>query len=141
MAIDKAKHAFGKSSNLEAALQSGAIDAYDILFLDGDTEPKVGWVDKNGVVRVVEDKAQIVRVKELPVENGDENVVYVYNNEGYIWDNINGQCVSIAKSADLTNLETQVTNLSTQMENKVDATTVQNMIKEKVDSAYEIIEF
>jgi hypothetical protein len=141
MAIDKARHAFGNSANLESALQSGAIDAYDILFLDGDTEPKVGWVDKNGVIRIVEDKAQIIRVEELPTSDGDESVVYVYNNEGYIWDSVNGQCVPIAKSADLTTLETQVTELTTQMEQKVDATTVQSMIEEHYESAYEIIEF
>lgn len=136
---DRARHAYGKSENLEAALQSGAIDAYDILFLDGDTDPKVGWVDKNGVVRLPVDKRQIVRVEELPVENGDENIVYIYNNEGYIWDGT--QCVSIAKSADLTQLETQVTELNTKMEQKVDATTVQNMIEEHYDAGIEVIEF
>lgn len=138
---DKAKHAFGQSSNLEAALQSGAIDAYDILFLDGDTEPKVGWVDKNGIVRMVENKTQIVRVEELPVIDGDESVVYVYNNECYIWDSVNGQCIPVAKSVDLTTLETQVTELTTQVEQKVDATTVQNMIEKYYESAYEVIEF
>lgn len=141
MATDKARHAFGNSANLEQALQSNAIDAYDILFLDGDTEPKIGWVDKNGEIRLVQDKVQIVRVNELPTADGDENVVYIHNNEGYIWDSVNSECVPMSKSADLTNLETQVTNLSTQMENKVDVTTVQSMIKEQVDSAYEIIEF
>ena len=145
MATDKARHAFGNSANLEQALQSNAIDAYDILFLDGDTEPKIGWVDKNGVIRLVEDKAQVIRVNELPAENGDENVVYVYNNEGYIWDSVNSECVPMSKSADLTALETQVSNLEIQIGNKVDATTVQNMVKEQVkeqvDSAYEIIEF
>lgn len=136
---DRARHAFGNSANLESALQSGAIDAYDILFLDGDTNPKVGWVDKNGIVRLVEDKTQIVRVEELPVTDGDENVVYIYNNEGYIWDGT--QCVSIAKSADLTTLETQVTELSTKMEQKVDATVVQNMIEEHYEAAFEVVEF
>lgn len=138
---EKAKHAFGQSSNLEAALQSGAIDSYDILFLDGDTEPKVGWVDKNGVIRLVEDKVQIVRVEELPTANGDENVVYIYNNEGYIWDSVNGQCVPMSKSTDLTHLETQVLEIETQLEQKVDASTVETMIKEHSDSVIEVIEF
>jgi hypothetical protein len=136
---DKARHAFGNSANLQSALDSGAIDAYDILFLDGDTEPKVGWVDKNGVVRLVEDKVQIVRVDELPVADGDENVVYIYNNEGYVWDG--AQCVPITKSADLSTLETQVTELSAQLEQKVDAEAVKAMIEEQTESAYEIIEF
>ena len=51
---DRAKHAFGNLSDVQSALNAGKIDAYDILFLDGDTEPKVGWIDKNGVFRLVE---------------------------------------------------------------------------------------
>lgn len=54
MAEMKARHAFGDSENLQNALSSGVIDAYDILFLDGDTEPKIGWVDKNGEVKMVD---------------------------------------------------------------------------------------
>lgn len=42
---------------------------------------------------------------------------------------------------DLTTLETQVTELNTQMEQKVDATTVQNMIEEHYDAAIEVVEF
>jgi hypothetical protein len=137
MAIDKARHAFGNSANLQSALNSGAIDAYDILFLDGDTEPKVGWVDKNGIIRLVEDKIQIARVEELPVANGDENVVYIYNNEGYIWDAVNSQCVPMSKSADLTALETQVSSLETQINNKVDTDSVQSMIDVAVEEAVE----
>lgn len=135
---DKARHAFGKSENLQAALDSSTIDSYDILFLDGETEPKIGWVDKDGVVRLVEDKVQIVRVDELPTEDGDENVVYIYNNEGYIWNATSGECTPLAKSADLTTLETQVSELTTQMGNKVDATTVQNMIEQY---SVEVVEF
>lgn len=51
---NKARHAFGTSENLQNALNSGVIDAYDILFLDGDTEPKIGWVDKNGEIKIVD---------------------------------------------------------------------------------------
>ena len=46
--VNRAKHAFGSSQNLETTIQAGKIDAYDILFLDGDTDPKIGWIDKNG---------------------------------------------------------------------------------------------
>ena len=135
----KSRHAFGSEANIDSALDQGLIDAYDILFLDGDTEPKIGWVDKDGVVRMVEDKAQVVRVEELPTTDGDENVVYIYDNECYIWNGT--QCVSMSKSADLTTLEDQVAELETQMEAKVDAATVQNMIKEYSDAATEVIEF
>lgn len=138
---ERARHAFGQSSGVENALANGLIDAYDILFLDGDTEPKVGWIDKNGVFRLVSDKAQVARVEELPVSNGDNNVVYIYNNEGYIWDG--SKCVPMAKSADLTTLETQVSNLETQIENKVDASAVKSMIDTAVEDAtsIEVVEF
>lgn len=134
---DRARHAFGSSQNLTAALQENKIDKFDILFLDGDTEPKLGWIDKNGNPVIIQDKVQVARVEELPSVDGDENVVYIYNNECYIWDG--SACVPISKSADLTELENQVTNLETQMEQKVDATTVQNMIEEY--SEVEVVEF
>lgn len=47
----KAKHAFGSEKNLQNALNSGKIDAYDILFLD---EKKIGWVNKDGEVVIAE---------------------------------------------------------------------------------------
>lgn len=133
--MQKAKHAFGQSSAIEAAKQANKIDNFDILFLDGDTEPKIGWIDGQGITRIVQDKTQIVRVDELPTADGDENVVYIYNNEGYIWDGT--QCVSLSKSADLTALESQVSTLGTQMESKVDASEVQTMVDTAVEAAVE----
>lgn len=139
---DKSKHAFGMLENVDNAISNGLIDEFDILFVkDAYGNPYIGWVDKEGQKVILQDKIQIVRVDELPTADGDENVVYIHNNEGYIWDSNNNQCVPMSKSADLIALETQVASLSAQMENKVDAATVQNMVKEQVDSAYEIIEF
>ena len=145
--VEKARHAFGQSSGIEAAKQANKIDSFDILFLDGDTEPKVGWLDAQGVTRIAQGKKQIVRVNELPIENGDENVVYVFNNEGYIWDSVNSQCVSLSKSADLTALENQVANLETQMGDKVDEATIDSKIEAAVEAAVaeasggEVVEF
>ena len=138
---EKARHAFGTSENVENALHNGLIDAYDILFLDGDTDPKVGWIDKNGAFRLAKSKDQVVRVDELPTVDGDENVVYIYANEAYVWNGT--QCVSLSKAADLTALETQVADIETQMNNKVDATTVQGMIDTAVEEAasVEVVEF
>lgn len=138
----KAKHAFGALERVDESIASGLIDSYDILFVkDANGNPYIGWVDKEGQKVILQDKVQIVRVDELPAADGDENVIYVYNNEGYIWDSINSECVPMSKSADLTNLETQVSSLSTQMEEKVDATTVQQMINTTIESSNEIIEF
>lgn len=62
---DRAKHAFGNLTDVQAALDSGKIDAYDILFLDGDTEPKVGWVDKNGVFRLVKNESDFSELEAV----------------------------------------------------------------------------
>ncbi len=62
---DRAKHAFGNLADVEKALQAGTINAYDILFLDGDTEPKVGWIDKNGVFRLVENEADFSELEAV----------------------------------------------------------------------------
>ena len=160
---DKAKHAFGSSSGIEAALQAGKIDAFDILFLDGDTEPKVGWIDKNGNPVIVEGEEYVVKVTELPTSNGKEDVVYIYNNEAYIWDATNSKCVSICKPTDLTALEaevatkanaseveaglaakanaSEVTELGVEVSKKVDAATVQAMIEEYSSAVIEVVEF
>lgn len=45
MSTTKSKHAFGSEANVDAAIQNGLIDAYDIMFLD---EKKIGWVDRDG---------------------------------------------------------------------------------------------
>jgi hypothetical protein len=135
---EKARHAFGTLEKIDEALSTGIIDQFDILFVkDANGKPYVGWIDKEGKKVIVEDKIQIVRVDELPTTDGDENVVYIYNNEGYIWDSVSSQCVPLAKSADLTTLETQVSELVTRMDNKVDAEAVQTMVDTAVEAAVE----
>lgn len=135
---EKARHAFGAFENVDSAISAGKINAYDILFLkDANGKPYVGWIDKEGEKVIVEDKVQIMRVDELPTTDGDENVVYIYNNEGYIWDSANSQCVSLSKSADLTTLESQVSELETRIDNKVDVEAVQTMVDTAVESAVE----
>ncbi len=139
--VDKSRHAFGKSENLENAMSNNLIDSYDILFLDGDTDPKIGWVDASGVVRMVNtDCVVIVEGEELP-ETGEIGKVYIYADEGYFWNGI--EFKPMAKSADLTELTTQITELGTQMEQKVDVATVDTMIKDAVaeSTGFEIVEF
>lgn len=65
----KAKHAFGSSEGLESAIQSGKIDSFDILFLDGDTDkPKIGWIDKNGKPVILKDEKADLSELESDVE-------------------------------------------------------------------------
>lgn len=78
----KSKHAFGSEANVDSAIQSGAIGAYDILFL---SEGKIGWIDKNGNKVILEDKEQVVLVEELP-STGEKDVLYICNNVVHLWD-------------------------------------------------------
>ena len=128
----KSKHAFGSESGISAAIAAGKIDAYDILFL---SEGKIGWLDKNGTPVILDNKEQVIKVDTLPTADGDESVIYLYNYEAYVWDGT--QCVPIGKSADLTTLEQQVSNLETQVSNKVDASEVQTMVDTAVSTAVE----
>ena len=83
--ILRSKHAFGEFANLDKAIADGKIDAYDILFLDGKTEPKIGWVDKDGNVVILEDKKQVMAVDSLP-ETGNEDTIYICGSTFYFWN-------------------------------------------------------
>lgn len=135
----QARLAYGTSANIQAALENGVIDAYDILFLDGDTEPKIGWVNNNGCIRIVESPVQVVTVTELPVA-GDENVIYIYNDEAYIWNG--AECVAIGKPTDISALEADITAIKEVVATKVDEVTVDNKINEAIGYAIiEVVEF
>lgn len=136
---ERARHAFGSSSSIEAAKQTNKIDAYDILFLDGDTEPKVGWLDANGETKIVDtEKVIVVEGESLP-ETGVEGKIYIFGEDGYFWNGT--EFVNLCKPTDVTALETQVNKLGTDMEQKVDAATVQTMIEKHSDSLIEVVEF
>ena len=111
MAVDKAKHAFGSSSRIEQALASGAIDAFDILFLDGETDnPKVGWVDRDGNIVIVpcNPEDDVRAVDALPA-SGEIGVIYIVNNEVHIWTG--AEFVKISESTDLSAFEGRVAAL------------------------------
>lgn len=131
---NRARHAFGNSENLQNALNSGAVDAYDILFLDGDTDPKVGWVDRNGLVKIVDTECIVVVEDEALPEVGVAGKVYIFNDEAYFWNG--AKFTSISKSADLSALEAEIAT-------KVDETTVDSKIETAINKAVsvEIVEF
>ena len=130
----KAKHAFGALERIDAALQSGSIDAYDILFVkDSEGKPHVGWIDKNGNKVIVEEEDEIIIVdgESLP-ESGELGKVYIFGEDGYFW---NGEkFVNLCKPTDVSALETEIAT-------KVTAEEVKTMIKESEDSLVEIVEF
>ena len=117
----KAKHAFGSLADVQSALNLGKIDAYDILFLDGDTEPKIGWIDANCEFRLVKNEADFSELEAIIAKKADAEEVEA----------------AIATKADASNVEA----LETQMKTKVDADTVQAMIEEHSESVIEVIEF
>lgn len=75
------------------------------------------------------------RVEEL--EKKDGQLIFV-QDEGKLAFDFNGERVFYDHSDELDDISNKITALETK---KVDATTVQNMIKEHYNSAYEIIEF
>ena len=130
---NKAKHAFGSSKSVEKALLENTINAYDILFLDGDTQPKIGWVKKDGTPVIVDNEPRVVKVDSLPTDDAKEGVVYLFEDNAYFWNGTDFVCIS--KSADLSALEAEVAK-------KVDEATVDSKIKTAVDAAtFDVVEF
>lgn len=128
----RSRHAFGSLDKVESVLAEGKIDNYDILFIDGETDPKIGWIDKNGVFRLV-DTELIITVKDesLP-ETGVEGKFYIHNEEAYFW---NGEkYVPLNKSEDLSLLEEEIAK-------KVDAEEVESMIASAIAETCTVIEF
>ena len=136
----RSKHAFGNSNGIDAALEAGKIDMFDVLFLDGDTKPKIGWIDKNGnkvIVEANEDDVISVEAESLP-ESGEKGKIYIFGEDGYFW---NGEkFVNLCKPTDVTDLkkdidtlETSVDTLESEVETKADA--------EEVECSYEKIKY
>ena len=63
---NRAKHVFGSIENVDAALQNGTIDQYDILFLkDKDGKPYIGWIDEDGSKVIVENSGTSAADEEI----------------------------------------------------------------------------
>lgn len=140
---NKAKHAFGTLENIDSAISAGTIDAYDILFVkDANGKPYVGWVDKNGNKVIVKEENDIIVVdgESLP-ESGEVGKVYIFGEDGYFWNG--SKFINLCKPTDVSELETQVSELGTEVASKVDADTVETMIETAIEkvSAVEVIEF
>ena len=124
----KSRHAFGHSDSIEKAKQENKIDAYDILFLDSDTEPKLGWLDAKGNTIIVDPKAGLTELEtqleaELATKASSEDVETLEKQ--------------IEAKADASMVE----SLQTEIANKVDASEVETMIKECIEYAVEVVEF
>lgn len=132
--MDKARFAFGSKANIDAALQSGAVDAFDFLCLSGENEnPSVGWIDKNGNPVFVECVKYIEVVSALP-EVGEEGIIYMLEGKGYVW--YGSAFAPMSETVDLSGLEDEIAK-------KVDVATVESMIETAVaeNAGIEVIEF
>lgn len=131
----KTKFAYGKSENIATALEAKIIDAYDLLLLDSDTEPKIGWVDATGNPIVISNgEDEVISIDALP-ESGEASKIYIYQNEAYIWDATQSEFVTISKPADLSELEAKI-------DSKVDEQTVDSKIETAISSlSVDVVEF
>jgi hypothetical protein len=123
---DKAKHAYGSRKNLEAAIASGKVDAYDLLFLNGEGEtPAIGWVDKdnNPVVIAPTDDLAALEVKVNDELSAKANTA-----------DVEASLSAKADASDVAELEKEVAT-------KVDVDTVQSMIDKATSVAIEVVEF
>ena len=111
---NKAKHAFGSSSGVDAAIQSGKIDAYDILFLDGDTDsPKIGWVDKNGNPVILKDEKVDLTEVEADVKALEDEMATKANAEEVE--------AEIAKKADAVEVNAKIESVKAYTDGKVES--------------------
>lgn len=106
---DRAKFAFGSLASLDAALQSGRVDAFDLLCLYDDGVARIGWVDKNGTPVLIDVPGDdVLVVDELP-ETGKTGVIYIVGEVVYIWSG--SQFIVISESTDITEIKNRVAAL------------------------------
>lgn len=132
--MKKAKHAFGMLENVDAAISSGKINEYDIIFAkDANGKPYVGWVDKDGKKVIVEEDDEVVVIdgESLP-ESGEVGKIYVFGEDAYVYNGM--EFVNLCKPTDVSALEAEI-------DTKVTAEEVKTIIKESSDSFVEIVEF
>lgn len=122
---NKAKIAYGSLANLSAALQSGVVDAFDILCLRDEDVARIGWVDKNGNPVLVDVPGDDVLLVEALPETGKTGVIYIVGEVVYIWNG--SKFISISESTDvsdirerLASLEALATEMNSRIEDKLD---------------------
>lgn len=134
----KAKHAFGSLEGIDAALTSGKIDNYDILFVkDENGKPYVGWIDRDGNKVIVDDSAELAALEaEIATKVSPEEVEAAIATKANTSDveALEGQIATKVDAAEIEALQTEIAN-------KVDAETVQTMIEEHSSASIEVVEF
>lgn len=74
--ILRSKHGFGTSAGLENAISEGKLDAFDVLFISDPDGNKIGWIDREGNVHMVENGMAAVEVEEKISAAVEESKTY-----------------------------------------------------------------
>ena len=130
---DKAKFAFGSLAGLQSAIDSGKVDAFDLLCLIDDGVARIGWVDKKGVPQIVNVPEDDVLVVDALPETGKTGVIYIVGEVVYVWNG--SKFIVISESTDLTAVKEQLATLeekASSLEELVEA--LESEIATKVDA-------
>lgn len=131
----KVKYGYGSRANINAAIEAGKLDAYDILLLNGANEtPAVGWIDKDGNPVVVDGEKCVITVEgETLPASGQVDKIYLHKNVPYIYDGQKFVGIS-GGAADISALE-EIVNTKASLDE------VDTKIKEAIENCVEVVEF
>ena len=133
--MDKAKFAFGSLANLSGAIQSGAVDKFDLLCLMDEGVARIGWMSKDNepvLISVPED--DVLLVDALP-ETGKLGIIYIMGEVAYLWTGT--QFIVISESTDLTETKDKLAALEAALEAKAAALEAKDVALEEKDAALE----
>lgn len=142
----RSKHVFGNRVNLEAAIQAGKVDSFDILFLyDENGKAIIGWLNRDGEPAFLENESRecVIEVDALP-EVGEVGKIYLYNEDGHFW---NGEkFINLCKPTDVTELNASIKALedlvaTNAQEAKAYADEKVAEVAEKSEALYEKIKY
>lgn len=122
---ERAKHAFGALENVDSAISSGKIDAFDILFVkDANGKPYVGWIDSEGKKVICDNQTDLSGVEaELATKASADDVEALENQ---IATKVNAEEVD---SKIDTAVSTTVATAKSYTDGKIEAAINEHMVK------------
>lgn len=133
--ILRSKHAFGQLENVPSAIETGKVDAYDLILAeDANERAHIGWISKSGEFKLVENQDVVLVTGDALPESGEDEVIYIFNNSLYYWDGTNFVSVS-AEGVSEDVVDTKIENILTE------ANTYTDQKISEIVTGYEIVEF
>lgn len=132
---NRAKHAFGKLENLDAAISEKLVDSYDILFMkDKNDKAVIGWIDAQGnPVIVTDEKADLTELEADVAEL--ETVVSTKANAEEVNAEISALASEVATKVGSKEVANAVVEAKAYVETEV------GEALEEVDASYEKVKF